>query len=258
MPRLVDATQRRAAIAEAVWTVIRRDGLQRASVRNVAREAGLSMGSLRHYFSTQSELLCFAMELVGERARARVRALQPASDPRRTAERLLFELVPLDDERRAESEVWLAYTGQALVDPDQRAIHQRIHDQLHGACTTAITLLADAALPPPRTSTSPWKPPASTPSSTASPSTPSCAPRSSPPPASAPPSPITSTPSSQRLRLPEGDEVEHEHSTELLDRLIHQVVEAAAPGLDLEREPAGPEPDRMSARLVRRILTKGW
>jgi AcrR family transcriptional regulator len=148
MPRLVDAEQRRAAIAEAVWTVIRRDGLQRASVRNVAREAGLSMGSLRHYFSTQSELLCFAMELVGDRARARVGALAPAADPRRTAERLLFELVPLDDERRAESEVWLAYTGHALVDPDQRAIHQRIHDQLHGACVTAITLLAGAGLTP--------------------------------------------------------------------------------------------------------------
>ncbi len=148
MPRQVDPEQRRAELAEAVWTVIRRDGLQRASVRNVAREAGLSMGSLRHYFATQSELLCFAMQLVGDRARARVRALQPAADPRATAERLLQELVPLDDERRAESEVWLAFTGHALVDPGQRAIHQRIHDELNGACATALTLLADAGLPP--------------------------------------------------------------------------------------------------------------
>jgi AcrR family transcriptional regulator len=91
--------------------VIRRDGLQRASVRNVAREAGLSMGSLRDYFATQSELLCFAMHLVGDRARARVRELRPAADPRATAERLLQELVALDDERRAESEVWLAFTA---------------------------------------------------------------------------------------------------------------------------------------------------
>src|SRR5918998_1254214 len=92
MPRQVDPTQRRAELAEAVWTVIRRDGLQRASVRNVAREAGLSMGSLRHYFATQSELLCFAMQLVGDRARARVRALQPAADPRATAERIHDQL----------------------------------------------------------------------------------------------------------------------------------------------------------------------
>jgi AcrR family transcriptional regulator len=146
MPRFVDPDRRRAALAEAVWTVIRRDGLQRASVRNVAREAGLSMGSLRHYFASQSELLCFAMGLVGDRAAARVAALAPAADPRRAAERLLHELVPLDDERRAESEVWLAFTGHALVDPAQRAIHRRIHDQLNGACARAITILADAGL----------------------------------------------------------------------------------------------------------------
>jgi AcrR family transcriptional regulator len=146
MPRFVDPDRRRAALAEAVWTVIRRDGLQRASVRNVAREAGLSMGSLRHYFASQSELLCFAMGLVGDRAAARVAALAPAADPRRAAERLLHELVPLDDERRAESEVWLAFTGHALVDPAQRAIHRRIHDQLEGACARAITILADAGL----------------------------------------------------------------------------------------------------------------
>lgn len=148
MPRNVDPERRRAELAEAVWTVIRRDGLQRASVRNVAREAGLSMGSLRHYFATQAELLCFAMQLVGERARARVRAIEPADDPRETAERLLQELVPLDEERRAEAEVWLAFTGHALVDPDQRAIHQRIHDELNGACATAVALLADAGLVP--------------------------------------------------------------------------------------------------------------
>jgi AcrR family transcriptional regulator len=144
MPRQVDPEQRRAELAEAVWTVIRRDGLQRASVRNVAREAGLSMGSLRHYFATQAELLCFAMQLVGDRARDRIRALDFAPDPRQAAEQLLHQLVPLDDERRAESEVWLAFTGQALVEPRQRAIHQRIHDQLHGACDSALTVLADA------------------------------------------------------------------------------------------------------------------
>ena len=146
MPKLVDHEQRRAQLAEAVWTVIRRDGLPRASVRNVAREAGLSMGSLRHYFATQSELLCFAMQLVGDRARARIRSLEPAADPRHQAERLLHQLVPLDDERRAESEVWLAFTGHAQVDPRQRAIYQQIHDQLNGACVSAITLLADAGL----------------------------------------------------------------------------------------------------------------
>src|SRR4029450_10866237 len=143
MPKLVDPDQRRSELAQAVWTVIRRDGLQRASVRNGAREGGLCARSWRPSAPSQSELLCFAMQLVGARARARVAALEPAADPRRRAEQLLAELVPLDDERRAESEVWLAFTGHALVDPAQRAIHQRIHDQLDGACATAVTIPAE-------------------------------------------------------------------------------------------------------------------
>lgn len=78
-----------AELAEAVWRVIRRDGLEHASVRNVAREAGLSMGSLRHYFSTQSELLIFALRLVIERIDRRLATLHPDAEPRQAAERFL-------------------------------------------------------------------------------------------------------------------------------------------------------------------------
>jgi BetI-type transcriptional repressor, C-terminal len=84
------------------------------------------------------------MQLVGDRARARIGALEPAADARRAAEQLLHQLVPLDDERRAESEVWLAFTGRALVDPQQRAIHEQIHDELNRACTMAIETLVAA------------------------------------------------------------------------------------------------------------------
>jgi len=54
--------------------------------------------------------------------------------------------VPLDDERRAEAEVWLAFSGHALVDPQQRAIYERIHDELNRACTIAIETLVDAGV----------------------------------------------------------------------------------------------------------------
>ena len=123
MPKVVDSDARRTQIAEAVWRVILRGGLERASVRNVAREAGLSMGSLRHYFGTQAELLAFAMPLVSERVRGRIEALDLRScGPRLAVERVLAEVLPLDDERRAEAEVWLVLTGRALVDPNLRAL----------------------------------------------------------------------------------------------------------------------------------------
>ena len=67
MPKIVDHDKQRLLVAEAAWRVIRRDGMEQASVRKIAEEAGISPGSMRHYFSTQSELLLYAMTLVSDR-----------------------------------------------------------------------------------------------------------------------------------------------------------------------------------------------
>jgi AcrR family transcriptional regulator len=138
MPKVVDHEQRRRELGHAVWRVIRRDGAERASVRAVAAEAGWSPGALRHYFATQSELLAFAMRLVVERIEGRLSALERAADPRVAVEQVLYELLPIDDERRAENEVWLAFTARALIDPDLRAQHNEVYDALHQACASPV------------------------------------------------------------------------------------------------------------------------
>jgi AcrR family transcriptional regulator len=138
MPKVVDHEQRRRELAAAVWRVIRREGIDRASVRTVAAEAGWSPGALRHYFATQSALLAFAMRLVVQRIEGRIAALDRAADAREAVERVLHELLPLDDERRTENEVWLAFTARALIDPKLRAQHNEIHDALHQACASAL------------------------------------------------------------------------------------------------------------------------
>jgi AcrR family transcriptional regulator len=148
MPKVVDPVERRQELVEAVLRVIRRDGLEQASVRNVAREAGLSMGSLRHYFVTQSELMIFAFQTVIDRIEARLARLAPEPDPRRRAERVLAELLPLDDERRAENEVWLAFTSRAMVDPALRALRDQGYDALQAGCRAILTDLAAAGLAP--------------------------------------------------------------------------------------------------------------
>jgi AcrR family transcriptional regulator len=145
MPKVVDHEQRRRELAHAVWRVIRRRGVDQASVRTVALEAGWSPGALRHYFATQSELLAFAMQLVVERIEGRIAAIDQATDPREAVEQVLHELLPLDDERRAENEVWLAFTARALIDPALRDQHNEVHAALHQACASSIQTLAAAA-----------------------------------------------------------------------------------------------------------------
>ncbi|MGO1312616.1 MAG: TetR/AcrR family transcriptional regulator, partial [Brevibacterium aurantiacum] len=108
MPKLIDHESRREEIAAAAWRVIVRDGVAGASVRSVAAEAGLSVGSLRHVFASQSQLLAFAMKLVIDRAGERVRRLPRAPSPLESAEAIAEELLPLDEDRRLEMEVYLA------------------------------------------------------------------------------------------------------------------------------------------------------
>ncbi|MFC3769181.1 TetR/AcrR family transcriptional regulator [Paenibacillus sp. GCM10012303] len=112
MTKIVDHDQRRLVIAEAALRVIRLMGVKGASVRNIARESGLSLGALRHYFSSQDELLDFSMKLVKERAIDRINQLVVLDIPLfQKALRILLELLPTDDHKLAEMEVWLSFTA---------------------------------------------------------------------------------------------------------------------------------------------------
>lgn len=144
MPRSVETTARRTDVAEAVWRVVRHEGLEGASVRTVAGEAGLSMGSLRHYFPSQSELHVFAMRLVIDRIRSRVEMLPATSDPRRWAIGVLEQMLPMDADRRAESEVWLAFSARALVDPALGALRDEGWDLLREVCHNLVRRFVDA------------------------------------------------------------------------------------------------------------------
>lgn len=134
MPRLVDAQDRRADVAGAVWRVVAREGLDAASVRTVAAEAGLSAGSLRHWFATQSDLHAFAMGLVVERIRARAGGLVLPHDPLGAATLVLEQFLPLDAERALESEVWLAFTARSPVEQRLRSVREAAYDELFDVC----------------------------------------------------------------------------------------------------------------------------
>ena len=146
MPRLVDRERRRDELGEAVWRVVRRDGLPAATVRAVATEAGTSVGALRHYFTTQAELLAFAMRRVSDQVRDRIASRDLGGDRRTAGLRLLAELLPLDEQRRAEGEVWLAFIAQAQIDPALRELRDQTHEDLRRACQAVLEGLAEAEL----------------------------------------------------------------------------------------------------------------
>lgn len=150
MPREVDHAVRRRDLAEALWRVVRLDGIQAVSVRTVAAEAGTSPSALRHYFATQDELLGFALEAMIARVRARLEPVLPTLRGRAGAERLLAELLPLDAGRRDEVAVYLAFQVRSHADPRLAAIRDDAEALSRDAVRHAVTLLAEDGLGPGR------------------------------------------------------------------------------------------------------------
>ncbi|POH71590.1 TetR/AcrR family transcriptional regulator [Arthrobacter glacialis] len=119
MPKIVDADQRRELVADAVFHVIAERGLTQASLRNVAQRAGLALGSVRHYFDDQAELMEFAFRVNSERIHLRaLEKLEALEAEELPAERealvekcsgVLAELLPLDEPRRADAVVHMEF-----------------------------------------------------------------------------------------------------------------------------------------------------
>ena len=138
MPKLIDHSAREVEVAEAAWRVLVRDGPTRLSVRNVAAEAGLATGSLRRSFPTQDSLRAFALELVRNRFRRRIESLEPCETVRATISTYLEQMLPLDDDRRVEMEVFLAIGTLALTDPALRPAYDAAHAGLAHLCEAAV------------------------------------------------------------------------------------------------------------------------
>ncbi|REB05230.1 TetR family transcriptional regulator [Sporosarcina sp. BI001-red] len=110
MPKIVNHDERKNTIAEAMWRVILDKGMEGATVRNIAEEAGLSLGALRYYFKTQDDLLVYAMDLVQERATKRIEAvLQQPLSPKELVVAVILEIVPVNANTKIEMEVWFAF-----------------------------------------------------------------------------------------------------------------------------------------------------
>ena len=131
MPKKVDHESRKVQIAEATWKVIVEKGLEGASVRHIAKAPGPSAGSLRYYFSSQSELLLFSMEFVSERVKRRVEAKSHEGEPLDALREIICEMLPVDAAKRVEMEVWFVFSAKALVDSTLESLSKRVYDEIH-------------------------------------------------------------------------------------------------------------------------------
>jgi AcrR family transcriptional regulator len=149
VPKIVDAEARRQDVVEAVLRIIAGDGLERASLRETADEAGLAVGSVRHYFAGSEELLAFSFASVVDRIVRRLEASLPgvhAAVPGSPGHRaailtLLCGLLPLDGPRALEVCAWMAFRNAARVRPFLAAEADRSHREVAVIVGTVISAL---------------------------------------------------------------------------------------------------------------------
>jgi len=139
MARHLDPDTRREAVAEAVWALVERGGVDALTVREVARQAGVSTGLLAHYFSSKDELLTFAMNLAFDRVAQRMLTASQQRPALAALRAICLENMPLDDTRRTEYHAWLFFWSRAASRPALSADHAR----RYGLWRAAIKFLVE-------------------------------------------------------------------------------------------------------------------
>jgi AcrR family transcriptional regulator len=134
----------RSAILHAVISVLSTRGSDAVTIRNVAAEAGVSVGSVQHNFPTKEALIIGAMTAVNERFRERLRSLLQSEESAERRLRIFCEEVScLTETGLTDAVVWTAFAARATTDPGIRAIHSADW----GATEGFLQQLLDAAYP---------------------------------------------------------------------------------------------------------------
>ncbi|GAA1395137.1 TetR/AcrR family transcriptional regulator [Luteococcus peritonei] len=137
MPKIVDHEQRRAELAQAAVELVRSQGVAALSVRNLAQASGWSAGAVRHYLPTHRDIVALVSEHVRAGFERRLAAVEAPGDPAAQLLSLLRAVLPLDDQSRELSQVWLAFLG-AEVHQEQGA-GAMVYDELAGLFTDFFT-----------------------------------------------------------------------------------------------------------------------
>lgn len=144
MPKIVDHDQRRLELVDATWRIIARLGIEGATMREIAEEAGFANGALKPYFPTKDLLLTSAFGHVFNRTNQRIAAVTTGLAGVAALRAFCAEVLPLDEERVNEARIVIPFWQKALNDASMATLHSESMNQWHSTIT-AHTAAARAA-----------------------------------------------------------------------------------------------------------------
>ena len=114
MPKVIDRDQRRQEILDVTWNLIVKGGLEAATMREIAKEAGFANGALKRYFDSKDVIV----EATYQRALAIVETHVAAALGDKTGldalRQFCLAAMPLDEERITAGRVLLAFWELSL------------------------------------------------------------------------------------------------------------------------------------------------
>jgi len=124
MPKVVDHDQRRVALVEATWRIIASHGIEGATMREIATEAGFANGALKPYFPTKDDLLTFAFGHVFKQTNERMAKSTAGHTGLAALRAFCHEILPLDDTRIQEARIVIPFWQKALSDPSKAIVNE--------------------------------------------------------------------------------------------------------------------------------------
>lgn len=150
MPKIVDYEAQKHVIAEATRELIRQGGLRKATVRNVAKQAGMSVGAMRHSFPNQEDLIQYAMNLIVRQVTMRINQQAVSSEQenltQNKAVNIFYQLTALDEEQKTEMKVWLSFCVEAFYKPELKPLNDQMYDSIHSVVYHVLMDMAEAGL----------------------------------------------------------------------------------------------------------------
>lgn len=148
MPARIDPDRRRQEVIEAAFRLVVAEGIDGLSLRKVADESKLNIGSVRHYFDGHNGLLAAAAQEAGDRMGRRL-ATHPVERLRGLSETeainalqaLLEEVLPVDDQRHDETLVVVELIMASRTRPVFRTMSKRMGADLAEVICEALRAL---------------------------------------------------------------------------------------------------------------------
>lgn len=141
MPKIVDHEAQRETFALAAMRLMARHGLEGVTMRAVASEAGLSYGSLFHYFDSKDALLLHAVQHLASEQTRRVNEYQCQYSGLKALEHLLCDDAIINESSRDSWMVWMTFQYKVALEP---SIAERHADLIKGWLARIAQLLQDA------------------------------------------------------------------------------------------------------------------